>query len=214
MLRLAMGFLVAAVVLTQVGPDAVKNFLDHTEVAVEQPAHPARPAPPPQPAAAPVVARAEPQAAIRPQKEEDSDIDFVNTYRRPGHSEVAVAYGEVDLPADRMGQFRSEVFVEGTRVQMLIDTGASLVSLSAEDAARAGVYALPTDRKVTMLTANGQAQATLVKLRKVEIGSIELTDVDAIVMGPNQGKTSLLGMSFLKRLSSVQTRDGRLALKR
>ena len=64
-----------------------------------------------------------------------------------------------------------------------------------------------------MTTANGTAYATPVRLKNVDLGSIYLNDVDAIVADPSAGEVNLLGASFLKRLNSVEQRDGLLILR-
>jgi aspartyl protease family protein len=63
-------------------------------------------------------------------------------------------------------------------------------------------------------TANGKARAHRVKLDSVRLGSISLGNVDALVMEEGALNTNLLGMSFLRRLSRYEVRDGSLVLER
>jgi len=96
----------------------------------------------------------------------------------------------------------------------MVDTGASLVVLRYEDARTLGLVYGSDTFEVAVQTANGTARAHRVKLNSVRLGSISLDDVDALVMGEGVLKTNLLGMSFLKRLSRYEVRDGMLVLDR
>ena len=64
-----------------------------------------------------------------------------------------------------------------------------------------------------MNTANGDSFVSPVVLKQVSLGSIYMNDVQAVVMPPGAGTANLLGASFLKRLASVEQRDGVLVLK-
>ncbi|MFI5013840.1 MAG: TIGR02281 family clan AA aspartic protease [Hyphomicrobiales bacterium] len=121
--------------------------------------------------------------------------------------------GPVILEGNRAGQFQAEVDVEGATLRMLVDTGASAVSLTAEDAEHAGLHPFPSDFTVKVSTANGIAMAARVELREVSVGPIRVRDVQALVMQRGALSVSLLGMTFLQRLSSFQVSDNRLVLK-
>jgi len=110
------------------------------------------------------------------------------------------------LLADNGGHFVTTVEVNGISMRFLVDTGASLVTLSSGDARRAGINYL-AGQKAVMQTANGTTPAYRVKLDKVRLGDIELTNVDGVVVEGNvMGELGLLGMSFLNRVS--MQRDG------
>ena len=110
------------------------------------------------------------------------------------------------LLADNGGHFVTMVEVNGMSMRFLVDTGASLVTLSSSDARRAGINFL-AGQKAVMQTANGTTPAYRVKLDKVRLGDIELTNVDGVVVEGNvMGELGLLGMSFLNRVS--MQRDG------
>jgi len=120
---------------------------------------------------------------------------------------------EASIPADAVGQFHAKASIEGQEVEVLVDTGATMVALTAETAERLGVFVDPTAPKLRTHTANGDSLVSRVVLRDVSLGSIELNDVEAVVMAPGAGSANLLGASFLKRLASVEQRDGALALR-
>jgi len=120
---------------------------------------------------------------------------------------------EASIPADAVGQFHANASIDGQEVDVLVDTGATMVALTAETATRLGVFADPAAAKLRTHTANGDALVTPVILREVSLGSIDMSDVEAVVMAPGAGAANLLGASFLKRLASVEQRDGVLVLR-
>ncbi|WNJ98540.1 TIGR02281 family clan AA aspartic protease [Thalassospiraceae bacterium LMO-JJ14] len=121
--------------------------------------------------------------------------------------------GEITLNRGRDGHFHASAKVNGTTVQFLVDTGASVVTLSRDDAARAGLNPDELTFSQTFRTANGTAFGAPVRIARLSIGDIELADVRAAVM--DRGLTgSLLGMSFLERLSSYSVKGDTLSLKR
>jgi aspartyl protease family protein len=122
-------------------------------------------------------------------------------------------FREASLAADAGGQFHASALIEGQTVEMMVDTGATVVAISAATAARLGVFPDPGAAKWRMSTANGVSFASPVVLRRLTVGSIEMTDVQAVVMPREAGTIDLLGASFLKRLASVEQRDGVLLLK-
>lgn len=112
--------------------------------------------------------------------------------------------GEITLAADGGGQFLTQGSINGASMRFLVDTGATFVSLGAKDAIRAGIDYRRGQPGVSE-TANGQARVWRVKLDKVTVGSITLTNVDALVHGSDMS-VALLGMSFLNRME--MKRDG------
>ena len=117
------------------------------------------------------------------------------------------------LDPDAYGQFHAEMEVEGRRVPALVDTGASLVALSDSSAATLGFYPAPADFTLTLSTANGTTRAAPVVIRELRLGPLVGRNVSAVVMQHGALTTSaLLGMSFLKGLSGVSIREGRLVL--
>ena len=121
-------------------------------------------------------------------------------------------FRRVDLPVGPGGHFHANVDVDGRSVPMLVDTGASYVALSAEDADRLGVITRPSDFTITIYTANGVAKAAPVRLHAVRVDTLSVYDVDAIVAQPGTMNGSLLGMSFLRRLTRFEAQPDRLRL--
>ncbi|MGA2493091.1 MAG: TIGR02281 family clan AA aspartic protease [Roseiarcus sp.] len=125
----------------------------------------------------------------------------------------AAGYRAASIAADPGGQYRAKALIEGQDVDVMIDTGATVVALTSETATRLGVALDPSRPRWKMNTANGVALANPVTLRSVSLGAIYMDNVQAVVMPPGASSTNLLGASFLKRLVSVEQRDGMLVLR-
>jgi aspartyl protease family protein len=121
-------------------------------------------------------------------------------------------YREASLEADPRGQYAAGVLINGLPVEMLVDTGATYVCVSASTAARLGL--VPSGGgKYTVKTANGLTTASPTILRSVSLDGLYMNDVEALILTPQAGEENLLGESFLKRLMSVEQRNGMLILR-
>ena len=121
-------------------------------------------------------------------------------------SEPAKTSGTVSLTADSRGHFVTTGTVNGMSLRFLVDTGASMIALSVEDAKRSGVNYLAGTRGQVQ-TANGLATVYLVKLDAVKVGEIVLNNVDAAVIDSDKLPIALLGMSFLNRMEMKRAGD-------
>ncbi|QIE55141.1 TIGR02281 family clan AA aspartic protease [Pikeienuella piscinae] len=121
--------------------------------------------------------------------------------------------GEVELRKAWDGHFRAMALVNGARVGMLVDTGASVVLLSYEDAAAAGLDPEHLAFTQPVTTANGRSHVAPVILESVAIGAVGLSSVRAAVAEEGKLKSSLLGMSFLGRLQETSFRGDSLILR-
>lgn len=115
------------------------------------------------------------------------------------------------IPKAADGHFWANAVVNSKAVRLLVDTGATVVVLTPADAQRLGfdVKTLPFDHKVS--TANGETTAALVNLAKVGVGQSEVRNVDALIVRDGL-ETSLLGMSYLGRLSRFEATPSSLIL--
>ena len=128
------------------------------------------------------------------------------SYRTTTTTEATSIGNKVVLTADSHGHFMVNGLLNGAAsVRFLVDTGASVVSISAGDARRAGINYLAGDRAYSQ-TASGIAPIYRVKLDTLKIGDITLYNVDAAVHTSGQLPIGLLGMSFLNRME--MKRDG------
>ena len=121
-------------------------------------------------------------------------------------------YPEALLEADQHGQYAAAVSINGVSVRMLIDTGATEVCVSASTAKRLG-QSPSGGRKRLIQTANGQSIAYPTILRSVSLDGLYMNHVEALILAPEAGEVNLLGESFLKRLLSVEQRNGMLVLR-
>jgi aspartyl protease family protein len=112
--------------------------------------------------------------------------------------------------ADQRGHVTLDAAVNGASVRFVVDTGASLVALTVEDARAAGIGEGDLVFNRTMHTANGPVRVAPVMLREIRIEQFSVDDVLAVVI--EKLDQSLLGMSFLKRLKSFEMRDGSLTI--
>ena len=119
----------------------------------------------------------------------------------------------VEIVRGRGGDFQVAAQVNGTRVAMALDTGASAVVLTQDAAKAAGLPLELLSYTVQVDTANGRTRAASVTLDRVTVGSIVERAVPALIAQPGQLKTSLLGMSFLSRLERWEVRGERLVLR-
>ena len=119
----------------------------------------------------------------------------------------------VQLKAGTHGHYYAGAEINGRSIDVLVDSGASIVALTYDDARRAGVYVRDGDFTQRVSTANGLARVAPVVLDRVSIGDITVRNVPAAVTEPGSLATSLLGMSFLGRLQSVEMRAGTLVLQ-
>lgn len=110
------------------------------------------------------------------------------------------------------GHFRLKGEVNGQPVSFLFDTGASSVVLTHGDAAAAGIDPRELSYALPVMTANGVTRVASVTLDSVSVGPIEIRDVRAAVAQPNQLQVSLLGNTFLNRISGYQVSQNRLVL--
>jgi len=122
--------------------------------------------------------------------------------------------GHLRIPADRAGHYVTEAQINGRNLNIMVDTGASLVILRYEDARALGLVYGSDKFDIAVQTANGTAKAFRVRLNNVRLGSISLDDVDALVMEEGLLNSNLLGMSFLRRLSRYEVRGDTLVLER
>jgi aspartyl protease family protein len=125
---------------------------------------------------------------------------------------IALAPGVVALRASAGGHFRTVAEVNGQRVSFLVDTGASDVALTRDDARRLGIDVDHLTYNLPYRTANGTGYGARVRLNRIKIGDIVVDDIAGHVVQGDLGQ-ALLGMSFLRRLSGFEIRGDELFLR-
>ncbi|QKC86103.1 TIGR02281 family clan AA aspartic protease [Mesorhizobium sp. NZP2077] len=119
---------------------------------------------------------------------------------------------KVVVAADARGHFSSTFKLNGRQVDGMIDTGATLVAVNTSTARRIGLSLNPSDFSHEVSTANGTIKAAVVAIDRLQIGSISVDNVQAIVLDDKALQTNLIGMSFLNRLGKYQAENGTLLL--
>jgi len=110
------------------------------------------------------------------------------------------------------GHYWADALVEGRAVRMMVDTGASVVALTRHDAARLGLRLEPADFSGTVITASGPVRAAPVELQTVAVAGARVERVQALVVERGLPH-SLLGMSYLGRLSAFTATPASLTLR-
>ncbi|MCA8878488.1 MAG: TIGR02281 family clan AA aspartic protease [Rhodobacteraceae bacterium] len=119
----------------------------------------------------------------------------------------------IEVTLARDGHYHLTLGINGTPVQFLVDTGASDLVLSREDAARAGIDTASLRFTGSAVTANGMVQTATVYLDSVQLGGKVDHNVPAEVGGGTM-PGSLLGMSYLSRFASISIEGNRMTLTR
>lgn len=106
-----------------------------------------------------------------------------------------------------------EAYVNDRPATFMADTGATLVVLTYEDAARVGLSPQSLDFSARVETANGVSHVAPVTLGRVRVDDITVRDVEAVVAERGALATNLLGMSFLGRLRRLAKQGSELVLE-
>lgn len=128
-------------------------------------------------------------------------------FAAPSQAGNGFASREFERSAD--GHFYAEAQVNGARIRFLVDTGASMVALTAADAQRAGI-ALPSERARAQ-GAGGELEVIPVTIERIAIGPLEARDVRGAVA--ETLTVSLLGQSFLAQVGTVEISGDRMVLR-
>ncbi|MCB1335545.1 MAG: TIGR02281 family clan AA aspartic protease [Roseivivax sp.] len=121
--------------------------------------------------------------------------------------------GVVTLPRAPDGHFYVTSDVNGTPVRFVVDTGATDLVLTSQDARRAGIKTEELVYLGQADTANGVVRTAPVRLDSIAIGALIDRDVQALV-NQSEMKTSLMGMRYLQRFNRVEIRNGQMVLER
>jgi aspartyl protease family protein len=110
------------------------------------------------------------------------------------------------------GHFEADANVNGKTIRFLIDTGASGIALSAQDAEKIGIDLADLAYIIPISTANGQALAAPTRIDELSVGTIVRRNMRALVVKEGALDQSLLGMVFLNSLSSFTVKQDELQL--
>lgn len=125
-------------------------------------------------------------------------------------SEPAPSPASISKAAD--GHYWAEADVNGSQVRFLVDTGASAVALTPHDARRLGLQPETLSYTYSVNTAAGTTRAAQVHLASIAVAGARVNNVEAFVIEEGLD-TSLLGMSYLGRLSRFEATPTSLILR-
>lgn len=134
------------------------------------------------------------------------------TQPQPVVAEAEASANAASIAKGPDGHYWAQANVNGTAVKFLVDTGASTVALTQTDALRLGFDPGHLNYNYKVMTANGEAHAAAVKLASVSVAGAHVADVDALVLDKGLD-TSLLGMTYLGRLSRFEATKTSLILR-
>ena len=120
--------------------------------------------------------------------------------------------GRIVLDADARGHFLTQARIDGRSVDVMVDTGASVVAINAETARRLGALPPKSAFRSSIRTANGIVAVAPITLSEIRLGNVVVHKVDAVVVPGDALAINLLGMSFLGRLSGFEIAGGELVL--
>ncbi len=139
------------------------------------------------------------------------DPSFDAALHSIGAPAQTVSGGETRIPLGADGHYWITARLNGTRMRLMVDTGATVTALSSDVAEAAGITPDPLRPDAMVETANGTVTAAPARIDELRFGSIAARDLDAIVM-PGQGGPNVLGMNFLTRLKGWRVEEGLLIL--
>jgi len=126
-------------------------------------------------------------------------------------SYAAWVAGTTELLRAADGHFYAETQVNGAQIDMLVDTGASVVALTGADARAAGLMWSAADIRPIAQGASGPVAGMAITLDRVTLGGHEARNVRAIIVPEGLG-VSLLGQSFLASVQPVRIEQDRMVL--
>ena len=136
-----------------------------------------------------------------------------STVSTPQPTSRAGGGATTELKAGANGHFVTDADVNGRSIAVMVDTGASMVALTYSDARAIGIAPRDSDFTHRVNTANGVAKVAPVTLDRVQIGDVLVRNVTAAVVEDGKLNMTLLGNSFLSKLSRYEMRSGRLVLE-
>lgn len=120
---------------------------------------------------------------------------------------------KVRIEGDGRGHFVADFRLNGQRIEAMVDTGATVVAINRSTARRIGLDLALSDFVHSVDTANGRTRAAGALIDRLEIGRIEVRDVQAVVLDDEALGGTLIGMSFLNRLRKFGVENGTLLLE-
>ncbi len=142
---------------------------------------------------------------------ENGDVMSVRVDHSQRSSTTDWHTGDHTLQRERDGHFYADAFVSGTPIRMMVDTGASVIALTASDAMAAGLHWDSSEVRHIGSGASGAVYGVPRRLSEVEVGGMTRRNVDAVII-PEGLEISLLGQSYLSQIGSVEISGGQMVM--
>ena len=151
-----------------------------------------------------------------PRKAAANDVQMVEPEAAPQPSSamsqtIANLAGEAVIERSPDGHFYADIEVNGATIHALVDTGASRIALTRDDARAAGIPLSIGMNEVIGRGADGDVRGENVTLDRVSLGPASVEKISAIVL--NSGQQTLLGQNFLSQFASVKIEGDRMILR-
>ncbi len=171
-------------------------------------------------ASIPIVYQSNPDAlhslvksAVDQRAPEPEKRPLVVIARQPEASTEVLLGKKVRLTPDAGGHYRADFRINGRDVNAMIDTGATLVALNQTTARHIGIKLAASDFQYKVETANGSTDAAAARIERIQIGRINVENVQALVLRDDALSETLVGLSFLNKLHSFGVEGGSLVLE-
>ena len=150
------------------------------------------------------------QATVSVEKNQESQQ--VSTAQPATKKQNPLGGRRAHIPMNSRGQFLSTARMNGRKVNVLVDTGATSVAINKSTARRLGIRTVASDFTHNIHTANGVTRGALVEIDRIEVGRISVRNVRALVVQDKSLSGTLLGMSFLSQLRKFEISNQTLVL--
>lgn len=146
----------------------------------------------------------------------DDVISNYNWLRGNIHPSVALttAEGEAELSRGWDGHYRAEAEINGVRMRLMVDTGASMVLIPYEKVRDLGINPDNLEFSVPVTTANGKSSVAPITISSITIGPVVVHNVPGAVAHPGRLKVGLLGMSFIEKMDESLFKGDKLILRK
>ena len=150
--------------------------------------------------------------AVQKTQTGQSDATYTSSGQDNSADYASTEDNEMVIEAGAWGHFHVDADIGGREIGFLVDTGASLVALSEQDADTIGYPVHQLDYSGRVGTANGTARVAPIMIDEITIGDIVVNNVRGVVIEGHQG-SSLLGMTFLRKLAGFEIKNNKLYLR-
>lgn len=140
-------------------------------------------------------------------------VAVASSQSAPVVSDASAGRRNHTIAKDSRGHFTTDGRIDGRRLDFMVDTGASVIALTESSAARVGIRPSRNEFNAPVSTANGVVKGARARLDSVDIGGLEVRDVQAMILPDDVLSENLLGLSYLSRLRRFEYAGGKLVLE-